>query len=1448
MAKNPNDFKSTHDRNDVSNENQLNIALSQMEEANSSGTRVTKDRDDIASISRQINTVEETNQNNNGLNIKVVEDDSKQKNSGIHSTKEPETSGSNSGIKIAEQKNPMDKYYATRSNLGEQQYEYDQMMRTVADPNKKNANSDIGKSATVIGGNTSSGNAKPNSSNERQSQQRRPSGGSGGGSLGSSGRRENYNSDNSSYKNPFGNDAFKGGSLYGTKSVFSGGNTGSMPTVTDNPNIRVSSERPAPTQIRISSAVLPTTQIRTDNPENKENKDIRQADEHKPLEIRSTEEASSGLKTRADEALFMMSANSSGTGSGYVSGGKNSVDTGVYVGGKTGGMYRKGSNAVLTNYAGIFSNPQLAKRCGVTYNPTAKDGKTLTIAKGRTDKITEATIARELMQSGYSAAEARKYAQGAMQVINGGTGSNTSFVNVNGAKKSITSSFSIGAKDKIEIRKTGDTFAVYKPIGVTKTDVTAKVDRHMQKVGRTTSQFTLGMVQQGTGEAGEGLGKVVNGLRFARLFVPSVSVRVNKQFQKEMENDLKQIVMLPMKTDKGTKKVQLSVDELKTHLIEVAHFDPTLVNQCRDATDFQYLARRCIKEDKELSAQSINKYTDVQRNMLEDMAKSRPVTKQERMKLYNETLNKYGVFIEGDAGHNASARVNAEMQKAKKIYGDDIPEELKTALKGKKKLVDQSTYENATTKRKTMQIIMMAKQSIEKNGGEAGQGLSVTTRVANLSKMLVTTYAKVFWAGNMLVRAMAQQAMLYAARTQLLAAKAANKVGLKSVGNALTKSGTMTKKGAVKFREVNKKTNNFVKNAKDNAKKWIKDHNPLTKAKSRAKNAIGDRIKKSKWFNKFNDSKVGKFINRAIGRKNALQKSLAELFRKIGAIKQTIIRVVGTIVAVYFAILLLICIINSVGAAISSLFNINSQTYDAKQYLANDLKTYFEDDMRVITDLADELQDPTYDPVDNPHVDYVTGIYISYEDYKDYDKYVEKLSEHEGEDFIQSSNNGEIMSMALIRYNHDLGTLKDKWFSDDPKKSKQFKAVEEYMQQLYYGSHSLSVRVELQTFSSEDVENGEIVSPDEDYEYTKYTIYATYKTYYFDYLFNCPLLTSPQREVSEQSRVGSPTGVSGTGDVSGVAQSWDAIYCALRNNGISHNGAAGIMSNMAHESGSRTNWRATNGPNPTAGTPSGAGAYGICQWTSSGNRKANMIAWCESQGYQSNSTAGQLAYMLYEINEKAPYSITNNAVYSTSMSAYDIANKFGDNFEIYHTHSGGSGQCGNTGCEHDSRGNLATTIANYYSAYQDDWSSLYNKGEEIADIALSCENQIHYTQGTDGYVGARTTDLSTALDGYEDRSVGTDCSGFVAAVHKEAGITGLPGTTAGYYSYASKQIPTSQVVPGDVVWKSGHVGIVTFGGATMELKHCYFEKEGECVKDCSSGSVVNFTCGYRFWD
>ena len=103
--------------------------------------------------------------------------------------------------------------------------------------------------------------------------------------------------------------------------------------------------------------------------------------------------------------------------------------------------------------------------------------------------------------------------------------------------------------------------------------------------------------------------------------------------------------------------------------------------------------------------------------------------------------------------------------------------------------------------------------------------------------------------------------------------------------------------------------------------------------------------------------------------------------------------------------------------------------------------------------------------------------------------------------------------------------------------------------------------------------------------------------------------------------------------------------------GYNRAAAAGLLANISAESGFRVN------ANGDAGQ-----SFGICQWYSS--RKTRLLNWCQNNGLDSASLAGQLYFLKYELETYYPsvHKYMKN-VENSEQGAYDAGYYFCYHFE-----------------------------------------------------------------------------------------------------------------------------------------------------------------------------------------
>ena len=673
---------------------------------------------------------------------------------------------------------------------------------------------------------------------------------------------------------------------------------------------------------------------------------------------------------------------------------------------------------------------------------------------------------------------------------------------------------------------------------------------------------------------------------------------------------------------------------------------------------------------------------------------------------------------------------------------------------------------------------------------------------------------------------------MMAGKTFLFASRHSAKLGLYAIGGLINQSGRIATKagGAI----VNAATKTGGEGLLLTTGKVLKKYGSGIKKVSTAKRRLGKKINhirqdgktalkdpfgiKRKLRQQINAlmTKAWAKMTARFGWLNKIGKG-AKVISHISSIISTIVSAVSQVIFFLFGIFILfiaiLLIINMTIPVILSLFNFGSYDETVQDIIVQQLKDCYEEDVQKMLDIS---------------ADYSTAT-IDYDDtFRDLDKYTEHKSEADAASFNQSTNCAEIIAMTLVRFEYDVD---DAAGNGDAEASKR--EIQNYVKELYYGSHELYVDVTATTYQVDTGRNDAEGNPIYETRVRKDAA-LTYRTYYFEYMFDESTVTLGRSE----------TPVIYTGDVDGGSSvygsvtSWDDMYVNMRQNGFTHEGACGMMANLAYETAGGQAWWTEadirrNFINTTLVSNDGYDSYGIVQWT--GGRKTNLINWCLENNYDHTTIVGQLAFMYYEM--RTSYSGTYNYLRTPGNSAYNCGRYVADHYEV----------CAMA--YRPGRATLAETFASMYAAYKDDYSDLVKAGDAIVQYALQYVGRIHYTQGYGSYIGTRYLgpDLDQAVySGSGTPTIGTDCSGFVYSVHKHFGIT-TPTSTHGYTT--ANQISLSDIQPGDILWRAGHVAIYIGNGQIVQASSCY---GGNHSSDLSTagmpGGSYAFTKAYRYWD
>lgn len=519
-------------------------------------------------------------------------------------------------------------------------------------------------------------------------------------------------------------------------------------------------------------------------------------------------------------------------------------------------------------------------------------------------------------------------------------------------------------------------------------------------------------------------------------------------------------------------------------------------------------------------------------------------------------------------------------------------------------------------------------------GTDSFRGISMASRYSRIaisaSKAFLWAGRKGLSAGSFAVGGMFNSSGRIASKTGKALTEAAEKKGIQygvKLGRGLQKYGSGIEKAAMAKRGAAKKVSHIRKKTKgffnDPFGIKAKTRRQIDRLMRRALLKLSSKFKKG--------TKVAKGISKVV----------SVIVHMVSAMINMILFLAGGGFIFIIAILIIVIVL----ILLSGIFNFAGQEETLQDIVVGTIEDCYEEDIMRIFSLAENYTTST----------------INYDDmYKDYEMYETYKSDAEAASFTQSTNCAEIIAMTMVRFDYDLTYLEY-----DNMSSSEKKEIQDYIKDLYYGSHEIYVKessTTRQVFTGEYDDEGNAIYT----EVVQTNAIITYRTYYFEYMFD--------ETIVPLNRSSTPTVYNnGLGNFNGHAygsiNSWDTLYAALRDMGFSHNAVCGILGCLTIESGG-TGSNPTeaiiraNFLNPTAVNPTDGG-YGIAQWTDTNGypRKQNLINWCIENNYDYTTMAGQLAFMYHELTEIDYYKRAYDLLSDSSLSAEDCGAIFGIYYE-----------------------------------------------------------------------------------------------------------------------------------------------------------------------------------------
>lgn len=801
-------------------------------------------------------------------------------------------------------------------------------------------------------------------------------------------------------------------------------------------------------------------------------------------------------------------------------------------------------------------------------------------------------------------------------------------------------------------------------------------------------------------------------------------------------------------------------------------------------------------------------------------------TVEEAIKHANASLQKAGLQTISTrlSGRQLTLAANEKIRLLKKLSKNNPSSQAITSALGNLKDIKKMGLKTTFAKKprsfkfshRMLRIAGIGLRKLMQSAGEGGRGLQT---VVNYARYGVMGGKALFRSAQLTARAGLGGASGLMNASGWLAGKAANKIAKSpNAPKAMKKVGDKLGRYSKGVKKVNNKRIAFR-----NKRQALRD-----KVTSKVKDPFGLRAKMRR--------KIEQALRKS-GAKLAAKSSVARAIGKAGSLLARAASTIATAISTLLhwlliiggGLLLLIIFIILIMAMITALlsaFNFSSYDETVREYIIETIADCYEEDMNKILALSDSYEDAELTRDDT---------------FKDTAAYTEWKEEYDADAFIQSSNCAEIISMTLVRFGFDVEG------ADDAITGRTKSDIKQYIRELWYGSHEIYVNESTTTYQ---VQTGEDSDGNPIYETsTKTTATITYRTYYFEYLFNEDFIESG---LSATPVIYNNAGANGT---YGYVLGQDSIYAFLREAGLSHAGASGIMGNIQQESNF----------DPTAGTS----YFGLVQW--GGSTLTALRNYCASNGLDYTTSTGQLNFLIYDLQNNITgsysqlWSLLTGDEYADDPKAcasffcvgYERCVGGSDAYEywdVYSPYDRTNENYGSLYQELDERIAYARNFYSTYAAYADDWSDLLSGGQAIVEYAIQYVGQIHYTMGGSAssaqnnigtrYSSANCSDLADILMSVVGTTAGTDCSGFISIVFKHFGIT-VPTTTDGYKTASAYEISFDEIEPGDILWRDGHVGLYIGNGQLVEMSSC---DGGTHSTDCKIDTDVSgFTKAYRYW-